>query len=106
MEIAARSTGMDMGSGIQRELDPLENARLQFEEAAARLKLDDAFLQIIKEPRRATIVKLPVQMDNGSFRVFTGYRVQHSIIRGPAKGGIRYHPDVTLAEVTALGAWT
>src|ERR1041385_9121877 len=52
-----------------------------------------------------TIVKLPVQMDDGSFRVFTGYRVQHSIIRGPAKGGIRYHPDVTLEEVMALAAW-
>jgi glutamate dehydrogenase (NAD(P)+) len=62
-------------------------------------------VQIIKEPRRATIVKLPVGMDDGSFRVFTGYRVQHSIIRGPAKGGIRYHPDVTLEEVMALAAW-
>jgi glutamate dehydrogenase (NAD(P)+) len=91
--------------GIQRELDPLENARLQFEEAAARLHLDPSFIQIIKEPRRATIVKLPVGMDDGSFRVFTGYRVQHSIIRGPAKGGIRYHPDVTLEEVMALAAW-
>ncbi|HET9252230.1 MAG TPA: Glu/Leu/Phe/Val dehydrogenase [Candidatus Eisenbacteria bacterium] len=91
--------------GTQKELDPLENARLQFEEASARLKLDPAFIQIIKEPRRATIVKLPVQMDDGSFRVFTGYRVQHSIIRGPAKGGIRYHPDVTLEEVMALAAW-
>jgi glutamate dehydrogenase (NAD(P)+) len=99
------STGMDMGSGIQRELDPLENAHIQFEEAAAQLKLDPAILQIIKQPRRATIVKLPVHMDDGSFRVFTGYRVQHSIIRGPAKGGIRYHPDVTLEEVTALAAW-
>jgi glutamate dehydrogenase (NAD(P)+) len=103
METATSSVGKDMG--IQRELDPLENARLQFEEAAERLKLDPAFLQIIKEPRRATIVKLPVQMDDGSFRVFTGYRVQHSIIRGPAKGGIRYHPDVTLEEVMALAAW-
>ena len=96
---------MDMGSELQKELDPLENARLQFEEAAQRLKLDPSFVQIIKEPRRATIVKLPVQMDDGSFRVFTGYRVQHSIIRGPAKGGIRYHPDVTLEEVMALAAW-
>jgi glutamate dehydrogenase (NAD(P)+) len=96
---------MDMGSEIQKELDPLENARLQFEEAAQRLKLDPSFVQIIKEPRRATIVKLPVQMDDGTFRVFTGYRVQHSIIRGPAKGGIRYHPDVTLEEVMALAAW-
>jgi glutamate dehydrogenase (NAD(P)+) len=98
-------TGMDMGTELQKELDPLENARLQFEEAAARLKLNPSFLQIIKEPRRATIVKLPVHMDDGTFRVFTGYRVQHSIIRGPAKGGIRYHPDVTLEEVMALAAW-
>jgi len=94
-----------MGSELQKELDPLENARLQFEEAAQRLKLDPSFVQIIKEPRRATIVKLPVQMDDGTFRVFTGYRVQHSIIRGPAKGGIRYHPDVNLDEIMALAAW-
>src|SRR5437773_8905589 len=105
MSTVTGSSGMDMGSEIQKELDPLENARLQFEEAAARLKLDPTFVQIIKEPRRATIVKLPVQMDDGTFRVFTGYRVQHSIIRGPAKGGIRYHPDVHLEEVMALAAW-
>ncbi len=90
---------------LQKELDPLANAMVQFDEAAARLKLDPGILQIIKEPRRVTIVKLPVHMDDGSFRVFTGYRVQHSIVRGPAKGGIRYHPDVTLEEVTALAAW-
>jgi glutamate dehydrogenase (NAD(P)+) len=105
MDAVTGSSGMDMGSEIQKELNPLENARLQFEEAAQRLKLDPSFVQIIKEARRATIVKLPVQMDDGSFRVFTGYRVQHSIIRGPAKGGIRYHPDVNLDEVTALAAW-
>jgi glutamate dehydrogenase (NAD(P)+) len=103
MDAATQTSAPDLGT--QRELDPLENARLQFEEAAARLKLDASFLQIIKEPRRATIVKLPVQMDDGTMRVFTGYRVQHSIIRGPAKGGIRYHPDVTLEEVMALAAW-
>ncbi len=105
MDTVTHATGVDMGTELQKELDPLENARLQFEEAAARLKLDPGFVQIIKEPRRATIVKLPVSMDDGSFRVFTGYRVQHSIIRGPAKGGIRYHPDVTLEEVMALAAW-
>jgi len=103
MDTATPTSAPDLGT--QRELDPLENARLQFEEAAARLKLDPGFLQIIKEPRRATIVKLPVLMDDGTMRVFTGYRVQHSIIRGPAKGGIRYHPDVTLEEVMALAAW-
>jgi glutamate dehydrogenase (NAD(P)+) len=105
MESVTRATGVDMGTELQKELDPLENARLQFEEAAARLKLDPGFVQIIKEPRRATIVKMPVSMDDGTFRVFTGYRVQHSIIRGPAKGGIRYHPDVNLEEVMALAAW-
>src|SRR5258705_13433265 len=97
--------GSDMGSELQKELDPLENARLQFEEAAQRLKLDPSFIQIIKDPRRGTIEKLPVQMDDGSFRVSTGYRVQHSIARGPAKGGIRSHPDVNLEEVMALAAW-
>jgi glutamate dehydrogenase (NAD(P)+) len=86
-------------------MDPFLNATLQFEEAAQGLKLDPGLLQIIKQPRRATIVRLPVLMDDGSFRVFLGYRVQHSIIRGPAKGGIRFHPDVTLEEVMALAAW-
>src|SRR3989442_1433260 len=105
MEAGTHFAGSAMGSELQKELDPLETARLQFEEAAQRLKLDPSFVQIIKEPRRATIVKLPVQMDDGSFRVFTGYRVQHSIIRGPAKGGIRCQRDVTLDEVTALAAW-
>jgi glutamate dehydrogenase (NAD(P)+) len=95
----------EVASEIQRELNPLENAYRQFEEAARLLNLDPGLLQIIKEPRRQTIVKLPILMDDGSFRVFTGYRVQHSIIRGPAKGGIRFHPDVTLEEVTALAAW-
>ncbi len=77
----------------------------QFDEAAARLNIEPAMLEIIKQPRRAVIVKLPILMDDGKFRMFTGYRVQHSIIRGPAKGGIRYHPDVNLDEVSALAAW-
>ena len=93
------------GADIQKELNPLENARAQFDEAAKVLALDPGLVEIIKQPRRSTIVSLPIQMDDGSFRVFTGYRVQHSIVRGPAKGGIRYHPDVTLDEVQALAAW-
>ena len=75
------------------------------DEAAARLKLDPNLLKIIKEPRKVTIVKLPIKMDDGSYQVFTGYRVQHSIVRGPGKGGIRYHPGVNLDEVKALAAW-
>lgn len=93
------------GTNIQKDLNPLANAERQFDEAAARLNVPEGIKEVIKRPRRATIVSLPVQMDDGSLRVFTGYRVQHSIVRGPAKGGIRYHPDVTLDEVEALAAW-
>jgi len=93
------------GSNIQKELNPLANAERQFDEAAALLNLPQGIKEIIKRPRRASIVSLPIHMDDGRFEVFTGYRVQHSIVRGPAKGGIRYHPDVTLEEVSALAAW-
>ncbi|UCD93455.1 MAG: Glu/Leu/Phe/Val dehydrogenase, partial [Candidatus Zixiibacteriota bacterium] len=82
-----------------------ENVMKQFNQAAVKLNLDPGLLEFIKYPRKSTIVKLPVRMDDGSFRMFTGYRVQHSIVRGPAKGGLRYHPDVTLDEVQALAAW-
>jgi glutamate dehydrogenase (NAD(P)+) len=93
------------GSNLQKELNPLANAERQFDEAASLLQIDPGIREIIKRPRRATIVSLPVHMDDGRIQVFTGYRVQHSIARGPAKGGIRYHPDVTLEEVSALAAW-
>jgi glutamate dehydrogenase (NAD(P)+) len=93
------------GANLQKELNPLANAERQFDEAADRLNLPAGIREVIKRPRRTTIVSLPVAMDNGSLRVFTGYRVQHSIVRGPAKGGIRYHPDVTREEVEALAAW-
>ena len=93
------------GANLQKELNPLANAERQFDEAADRLNLPAGLREVIKRSRRATIVSLPVAMDDGSLRVFTGYRVQHSIVRGPAKGGIRYHPDVTLEEVEALAAW-
>lgn len=73
--------------------------------AAAMIDLDPNLLKIIEEPRKTTIVKLPIQMDDGTFQVFTGYRVQHSVIRGPGKGGIRYHPNVNQDEVSALAAW-
>jgi glutamate dehydrogenase (NAD(P)+) len=95
----------DEGSSIQKELNPLLNAERQFDEAAARLNLPEGVREMIKRPRRATTVSLPIHMDDGTLRVFTGYRVQHSIARGPAKGGIRYHPDVSLDEVGALAAW-
>jgi glutamate dehydrogenase (NAD(P)+) len=93
------------GANLQKELNPLANAGRQFDEAADRLNVSPGLREVIKRSRRATIVSLPVSMDDGTLKVFTGYRVQHSIVRGPAKGGIRYHPDVTLEEVEALAAW-
>jgi glutamate dehydrogenase (NAD(P)+) len=82
------------------------NAMLQeFDGAARLLGLDPGIWKILTQPKRQIIVSLPVQMDNGEIEVFTGYRVQYNITLGPAKGGIRYHPDVTLDEVTALAAW-
>ena len=82
------------------------NAMLQeFDEAARLLGLDPGIWKILTHPKRQITVSCPVQMDNGEIEVFTGYRVQYNITLGPAKGGIRYHPDVTLDEVTALAAW-
>jgi glutamate dehydrogenase (NAD(P)+) len=81
------------------------NVIKQFDSAAKMLKLDPSLLEFMKMPRRSTIVNLPVRMDDGSYKMFKGYRVQHSIARGPAKGGIRFHPDVTLDEVEALASW-
>jgi glutamate dehydrogenase (NAD(P)+) len=82
------------------------NAMLQeFDGAARILGLDPGIWKILTHPKRQIIVSCPIQMDNGEIEVFTGYRVQYNITLGPAKGGIRYHPNVTLDEVTALAAW-
>ena len=77
----------------------------EFEGAARILNLDPGIWKILTTPKRQIIVSCPVQMDNGTIEVFTGYRVQYNITLGPAKGGIRYHPDVTLDEVAALAGW-
>ena len=77
----------------------------EFDGAARILNLEPGIWRILTHPKRQIIVSCPVQMDNGEIEVFTGYRVQYNITLGPAKGGIRYHPDVTLDEVTALAAW-
>jgi glutamate dehydrogenase (NAD(P)+) len=82
------------------------NAMLQeFDGAARLLGLDPGIWKILTHPKRQITVSCPIQMDNGEIEVFTGYRVQYNITLGPAKGGIRYHPDVSLDEVTALAAW-
>src|ERR671919_237644 len=77
----------------------------EFDVAARILNLEPGVWNILTHPKRQIIVSCPVQMDNGEIEVFTGYRVQYNITLGPAKGGIRYHPGVTLDEVTALAAW-
>jgi len=87
------------------ELNPFEEMVQRFNIAAEKLKLDDGLYQVLLTPDREIGVAIPVMMDNGSLKVFKGYRVQHSLARGPAKGGIRYAPDVTLDEVRALAAW-
>ena len=77
----------------------------EFDGAARLLGLDAGIWKILTHPKRQITVSCPIQMDNGEIEVFTGYRVQYNITLGPAKGGIRYHPNVTLDEVTALAAW-
>jgi glutamate dehydrogenase (NAD(P)+) len=86
-------------------LDAWAVAQRQFDIAADRLKLDPALRAVLREAERELIVSVPVRMDDGSVQVFTGYRVQHNLGRGPSKGGLRYHQDVTLNEVRALAMW-
>jgi glutamate dehydrogenase/leucine dehydrogenase len=90
---------------INGPLSAFDNALAQFDRAAKVIKLTPDQIAVVREPRRITEVKLPVRMDDGSVKVFKGYRVQHSIARGPAKGGVRFHPDVNLDEVKALAFW-
>jgi len=87
------------------EFNPLLSAEARFDNAAERLGLDDGMRKVLRAPAREVTVNIPVPLDDGRLEVFTGYRVQHSIARGPAKGGIRYAPDVTLDEVRALASW-
>ncbi|HTM57738.1 MAG TPA: Glu/Leu/Phe/Val dehydrogenase [Candidatus Udaeobacter sp.] len=86
-------------------LNPFKIAQAQFERAASRLDLDAGMRAILSTPKRCLTVSVPVKMDDGKYRVFTGHRVAHNMARGPAKGGIRFHPDVTLDEVKALASW-
>ena len=90
---------------MEQETNPWEAQATRFDEAARRLKLDDGIWKVLRYPAREIIVHIPVLMDDGRIEVFTGYRVQHSVARGPGKGGIRYAPDVSLDEVRALASW-
>jgi len=90
---------------LQEDLNPFQIAKQQFNRAADYLDLDDSTRNVLSAAKRQLIVSIPVKMDGGDVQVFEGYRVQHNIARGPAKGGIRYHPNVTLDEVKALASW-
>jgi glutamate dehydrogenase (NAD(P)+) len=90
---------------LEQEINPWEAQAARFDLAAQKLNLDEGLWKVLRYPNREIILHIPVAMDNGHLEVFTGFRVQHSIARGPAKGGIRYAPDVTLDEVRALASW-
>jgi glutamate dehydrogenase (NAD(P)+) len=96
---------MTTATAPQEELNPFEIAKQQFDRAADYLELDQSLRNVLRSAKRQLIVSIPVRMDGGETKVFEGYRVQHNIARGPAKGGIRYHPNVTLDEVKALASW-
>jgi glutamate dehydrogenase (NAD(P)+) len=96
---------LDTVAPVDPEINPWESAAHRFDEAAELLKLDDGMRKVLRQPSMELTVNIPVVLDDGRIEVFTGYRVQHSIARGPAKGGIRFAPDVSLDEVRALAAW-
>src|ERR1700689_3253002 len=90
---------------LDQEINPWEAQSARFDFAARKLNLDEGLWKLLRTPAREIIVHFPVTMDDGRIEVFTGFRVQHNIARGPAKGGIRYSPEVTLDEVRALASW-
>ncbi|HKZ47615.1 MAG TPA: Glu/Leu/Phe/Val dehydrogenase [Thermoplasmata archaeon] len=94
-----------MGEQAAETLNPFEIAKKQVDRVGKRLGLEPDLLEVLKAPKRELTVNFPVKMDDGSLRVFTGYRVQFEDALGPFKGGIRYHPQVNLDEVRALAAW-
>ena len=85
--------------------NPFELAQQQLQRVADTFKIDPNLIEVLKECKKSVSVAVPVVMDDGSVRSFEGYRVTHNIARGPSKGGIRYHPDVTLDEVKSLAMW-
>src|SRR5436853_3651532 len=100
-----RVTAMSAPVEATEDLNSFRIAMRQFDTAAERSNLDPGLREVLRRPRRALSLSLPVKMDDGSLRVFEGFRVQHSSVRGPCKGGIRYHPNVTFDEVKALASW-
>ena len=94
-----------MEKELNKRASPYDVAQKQVDIVGQYLELEDGLLEKLKQTKRDLIVHFPVRMDDGSMNIYTGYRVVHNDIRGPAKGGIRYHPDVNLDEVRALAMW-
>src|SRR5215471_14631306 len=110
LRLAVWRSSMPLGEAmktvsLEQELNPWEAQQARFNFAARKLNLDEGLWKVLQYPSREIIVHIPVSMDDGRLEIFTGFRVQHSIARGPAKGGVRYSPDVTLDEVRALASW-
>ena len=95
-----------MNGGVSaHQSAPYAAALAQFDRAAERIQLDRNLRDVLRSPKRELVVNFPVEMDDGSVRLYSGYRVHHNVARGPAKGGIRYHPRADLDEVRALAMW-
>src|ERR1700722_14242161 len=92
-------------SAVQSQDNVWDMAQQQLDEVSRLIGLNESLHGYLRQPKRVLEVSVPVRMDNGAFRMFTGYRVQHNLSRGPGKGGIRFHPDVSLDEVKALAMW-
>ena len=104
--LAIKNIKSDNNNNERRRMNnPWVIAQKQFDNAAEMMGLENWLRGKLREPRRVIIVSIPVRMDDGNVKVFTGFRSQHNTARGPAKGGIRYHPDVTIEEVKALSMW-
>src|SRR5260370_34436473 len=87
------------------EMNVYQNAEARFEVAASKLGLEQGIYRYLKYPSKEITLYIPIGMDNGTLEMFTGYRVLHSTVRGPGKGGIRFVPDVSIDEVRALATW-
>ncbi|HZG83249.1 MAG TPA: Glu/Leu/Phe/Val dehydrogenase dimerization domain-containing protein, partial [Brevibacillus sp.] len=101
-EVVTEST---QGKKEQESMDLLKSTQTVIKEALEKLGYQDSMFELLKEPLRVLTVRIPVRMDNGEVKVFTGYRAQHNDAVGPTKGGIRFHPAVTEDEVKALSIW-
>jgi glutamate dehydrogenase (NAD(P)+) len=106
MPSKTKSASLDSAVAEPEDLNPFHIAAQQFDRAVAYMpQLKRGLLDFLKRPSRTVIVEFPIELDDGTVKSFTGYRVLHNRVRGPGKGGIRYHPDVTLDEVRALASW-